>query len=390
MKHPILVIAVSLALLSFEVDCVDTISDKKKNEGEAEDYFSAKVKERRLNSDSNPKLVIAGLGDVGVGHGHGHNHHANKSIDWDSVQWDKLTPEEKWRLEHMKMHEKHKGHESMHAEMILILFATLIISQIALVKWRQTYPNSYHLCTLIGMWVIPFFLSAKNAWIRFIVIWSLFTLITAIVMRKALEKPIGGSTPRHVYKWFLLLYKVSYVIGILGYIIMMATFMGFYLFFGVKPHVWMDIGLLMMFYALYYGVMARDVAEICTEKMVSGIGYYKPGGMPARRLDADVCALCGNQFLVKVGQEGVVENTYRLTCSHEYHEFCIRGWCLIGKKQTCPYCHEKVDLKKMFPTPWQQIDIYYGELLEWVRWLVCWQPIVLTLVQGLNYLIGLQ
>ena len=46
----------------------------------------------------------------------------------------------------------------------------------------------------------------------------------------------------------------------------------FYLFFGVKPHVWMDIGLLMMFYALYYGVMARDVAEICTEKMVSGIG----------------------------------------------------------------------------------------------------------------------
>ena len=53
---------------------------------------------------------------------------------------------------------------------------------------------------------------------------------------------------------------------------MMATFMGFYLFFGVKPHVWMDVGLLMMFYALYYGVMARDVAEICTEKMVSGIG----------------------------------------------------------------------------------------------------------------------
>ena len=77
---------------------------------------------------------------------------------------------------------------------------------------------------------------------------------------------------RLVYKWFLLLYKVSYFIGILGYIIMMATFMGFYLFFGVKPHVWMDIGIMLMFYALYYGVMARDVAEIITEKMVSGIG----------------------------------------------------------------------------------------------------------------------
>ena len=48
----------------------------------------------------------------------------------------------------MKMHEKHKGHESMHAEMILILFATLIFSQIALVKWKQVYPSSYHVSNL--------------------------------------------------------------------------------------------------------------------------------------------------------------------------------------------------------------------------------------------------
>ena len=53
-----------------------------------------------------------------------------------------------FRLEHMKMHEKHKGHESMHAEMILILFATLIFSQIALVKWKQVYPSSYHVSNL--------------------------------------------------------------------------------------------------------------------------------------------------------------------------------------------------------------------------------------------------
>ena len=46
--------------------------------------------------------------------------------------------------------------------------------------------------------------------------------------------------------------------------------------------------------------------------------YYKPEGIPAKNLNSDVCALCGNQFLVKVGQEGVVENTYRLTCAHEY------------------------------------------------------------------------
>lgn len=160
-------------------------------------------------------------------------------------------------------------------------------------------------------------MSAKNGWIRFIVIWLIMSIISGIIMKKATEKPVQGSTPRIVYKWFLLIYKISYFLGILGYIIMMATFMGLYLFFGVKPHVWMDAGILLMFYALYYGVMARDFAEICAEKMASRIGYYQPEGIPARQLDQDVCALCGNQFLVKVGQEGVVENTYRLSCSHE-------------------------------------------------------------------------
>jgi len=36
-----------------------------------------------------------------------------------------------------------------------------------------------------------------------------------------------------------------------------------------------------------------------------------------------------------------------------FHEFCIRGWCIVGKKQTCPYCKEKVDLKRLFPYPWE-------------------------------------
>ncbi len=167
------------------------------------------------------------------------------------------------------------------------------------------------------MWAIPLVMSARNYWWRFIVIWLVISFVSGVVSRKATEKPIAGSTPRLVYKWFLLLYKITYFVGIAGYVIMMATFMGLYLFFGVKPHVWMDVGILLMFYALYYGVMARDFAEICAERMAANVGYYRKEGIPGRALQGDTCALCGNQFLVKVGQEGVVENTYRLTCSHE-------------------------------------------------------------------------
>ncbi|KAI5636943.1 ring finger domain-containing protein [Phthorimaea operculella] len=84
------------------------------------------------------------------------------------------------------------------------------------------------------------------------------------------------------------------------------------------------------------------------------------------------------------------ENTYKLTCGHVFHEFCIRGWCIVGKKQTCPYCKEKVDLKRMFTNPWDRPHILYGQLLDWIRWLVAWQPLILFLAQGINWVFGLE
>lgn len=43
----------------------------------------------------------------------------------------------------MKMHEKHKGHESMHAEMVIILLITLVVAQIVLVEWKKRHYKSY-------------------------------------------------------------------------------------------------------------------------------------------------------------------------------------------------------------------------------------------------------
>ena len=79
----------------------------------------------------------------------------------------------------------------------------------------------------------------------------------------------------------------------------------------------------------------------------------------------------------------------------------------MGKKQTCPYCKEKVDLKRLFPNPWevrvspvdrsedlvysmQKPHMLYGNLLDWVRYLVAWQPVILLIVQGVNYVLGLE
>ena len=77
---------------------------------------------------------------------------------------------------------------------------------------------------------------------------------------------------RLVYKWFLLIYKISYAIGIIGYFVIMCTLFGLNILLLIKPQVAMDFGLLLLFYGLYYGVVARDFAEVCTDKMAAHIG----------------------------------------------------------------------------------------------------------------------
>ncbi|XP_059729881.1 E3 ubiquitin ligase RNF121 isoform X6 [Haemorhous mexicanus] len=200
----------------------------------------------------------------------------------------------------------------------------------------------------------------------------------------------NSSAPGLVYKWFLLIYKISYATGIVGYMAVMFTLFGLNLLFRIKPEDAMDFGISLLFYGLYYGVLERDFAEMCADYMASTIGFYSASGMPTKHLSDSVCAVCGQQIFVDVNEEGIIENTYRLSCNHVFHEFCIRGWCIVGKKQTCPYCKEKVDLKRMFSNPWERPHVMYGQLLDWLRYLVAWQPVIIGLVQGINYILGLE
>ncbi|XP_031456962.1 RING finger protein 121 isoform X2 [Phasianus colchicus] len=216
------------------------------------------------------------------------------------------------------MHAKHRGHEAMHAEMVLILIATLVVAQLLLVQWKQRHPRSYNMVTLFQMWVVPLYFTIKLYWWRFLVIWVLFSAVTAFVTFRATRKPLVQTTPRLVYKWFLLIYKMSYATGIVGYMAVMFTLFGLNLLFRIKPEDAMDFGISLLFYGLYYGVLERDFAEMCADYMASTIGFYSASGMPTKHLSDSVCAVCGQQIFVDVNEEGIIENTYRLSCNHVY------------------------------------------------------------------------
>lgn len=50
------------------------------------------------------------------------------------------------------------------------------------------------------------------------------------------------------------------------------AFFGINLIFGQPPQTWMDVGLLFAYYGLYFGVLGRDLSEICTDKLACNIG----------------------------------------------------------------------------------------------------------------------
>eukprot|EP00040_Diaphanoeca_grandis_P012506 m.63428 g.63428 ORF g.63428 m.63428 type:complete len:369 (+) comp23278_c0_seq1:102-1208(+) len=318
-----------------------------------------------------------------------------KAIVINLDPYDGMNEDQIKRLKAIRNHEKflkeHHGHQRMHAEMLLILLMTMIVTQIVLVLWKKHYFDSYQLVTLFGMWLIPLYFSIQLSFHRMLFFWAIFTVCTSYVTFLASRKPLANSTPRRVYTYFTVIYKFTYFMTFFGYFLALIDFVGLgvviqALLHDRKAHPLMESGLLFMFYGLYFGVLDRDFAEICAQRMASSVGYYSPDGMPKRALTKDVCAICAEKL---VGTE--VEKSTKLPCGHEFHEFCIRGWSIIGKKQTCPYCSEKVDLKALFPEPWtlSRQDILYSQLLDALRYLVVWQPFILIMARLINHALGL-
>ncbi|KAM6268213.1 RING finger protein 175 [Spheniscus humboldti] len=247
--------------------------------------------------------------------------------------------------------------------------------------------------TLLQMWVVPLYFTIRHYWWRPLSMWGILSVITSYITVRATCKPLSGRTPQLVYKWFLLIYKLSYAVGIVGYLAIRFTMFGFNLFSRIESDDSMVFAVTLLFYGPYYGVMGRDFAEICSDYMASTIGFYNVSGIPTRNLSNDICAVCRQKIFVNINEEGITENTYQLSCNHVFHESCICGWCIVGKNQTCPYCPEKVDLKRMLSNPYplpNNTHVLYGQLLDWLCSLVVWQPVVIGIVQGINYSLCLE
>jgi len=182
-------------------------------------------------------------------------------------------------------------------------------------------------------------------------------------------------------------YRLSFATAVFGYSCILMNVFGLTFIFHLQQQA-AAVGGLCLFYGLYFGVLGRDVAELCTERMASSVGISKA---QQKYYDPSRCAICNVDFkdMEEASEHVIPEATYELACKHVFHEHCIRGWALVGKKDTCPLCNEKVNMKAFSKGPWDGKGQVWAQLLDAVRYLIVWNPIIMVALNLGLHLLGI-
>ncbi|KAJ1835108.1 hypothetical protein LPJ63_001413 [Coemansia sp. RSA 2711] len=319
-----------------------------------------------------------------------------RSLDADDIR--RAVQREQYNAEH-------KGHEGKHLAMFLIFIFVLAMLPATVKHWRQRYPTSYRLVSVGSICLIPPYFALGNEYYRFVTLWIGYAVANTYVLYLATRKPLYPRTPRRVYQWFSLINKMSYGVSVVGFVLFLLCF------FNVAPGLtntesFVETSMVIMFYGLYFGLMSRDLVVLCSDRITATLGYSSSNktGLPTKHLAHNVCGICSDQLaqggsntdsgLLHAGAEAVrptalAEPTHELDCGHVFHATCIRGWCVIGKKETCPFCSEKVDLTPFKQNPWDRQELVYISALEYMRFFISWQPLTLLLMAGIFWILGL-
>jgi RING finger protein 121 len=291
----------------------------------------------------------------------------------------------------------HEDHQLRHTLILLLLFVTIVVSQVVLVSWKKRDYTSYMKATLGCLWCIPPLMvvsagslhrqTASN--ILLLLLWLAFSASHWYIYRKASIKPLALSTPRMVNKFLYSTYRLCFGVASFGLGIFILNIFFFPWLSAVGLGFLGQVGFTLLFMGLYFGLMGRDFAEFLSSHIATEMGFASRDEIPKSRrsghlnVSDQACGIC--QDLLR--RHGVEEEpNYQLSCGHHFHESCVRGWTIVGKKDICPVCAEKVQLSQIFDSNiWAQKSIAWAQLLDALRYLLVWNPLLVLVMQVIVY-----
>ena len=134
--------------------------------------------------------------------------------------------------------------------------------------------------------------------------------------------------------------NMCYLFAFVGFCLLMSDFLGVSLLLPDSLTPLSSAGVLLMLYGLYYGVLSRDLCALCSMNMAVSLGYVsRKGEMPSKTLPANTCAIYNHPQHASVRltdsrPREKEEPTFSTPCGHHFNPCCLRGWTIIGKRDT--------------------------------------------------------
>ena len=93
----------------------------------------------------------------------------------------------------------------------------------------------------------------------------------------------------------------------------------------VSPRQITGVGILMMFYGLYFGVTGRDLAEAATDRMANNLGYVSRDGIPSKQANSNICVLCDEALshVARPGEAAPMQEKVRASAGGGFVCVCV-------------------------------------------------------------------
>ncbi|AFN82765.1 hypothetical protein EROM_031430 [Encephalitozoon romaleae SJ-2008] len=243
---------------------------------------------------------------------------------------------------------------------IAVISVYALVIQTFFSAWKKINKKTHDICVFLILLLFPpgFFLYIQSYFLPFC--WLLFSSFMLLNTLKVVKGSFGKDVMRDIYGVFKTLFIISNLGTFLG---QSLTFMFFYL----NPE-YLGYTLSILLFFLYFGLLSREVIFFLSETMAISTGFYSKEGVPGKGNNNSLCMICTRSF------DGS-DRIHTLVCTHSFHEDCIKGWCLLGKKPFCPYCKKKIESSSLPPELWHKTEVWFYPLINTLR-----SFIVLTLV----------